>query len=271
MPLGGSVAGYRSAAAYSGPGDAVSGAQGFWGARSYTLAAVGGTVIRLRRDSDNAEQDFVTITGGGLDVASITTFKGAANLFTVTLYDQVGTNHATQATAATQPPFTVSSPFNSLPALGDFGSTTWVTTGSVTNGHPVTVLGAVRIGTGAAGTSAWVNVASGGFELRVNGSKQETLCANNANLVIGTQTISNNTSFVACASYDGNNAAQYYNGASDNTGTNAIGITARTMGIGGNSAENWNGYIGEVISYGSILNSTQVASLSSNARTFWGF
>ena len=91
---------------YVGPGDIVSGAIGWWGLRAYTSASIGTNAIRLRRDGGSpGEQDFATVTGGGLDLTSITAFKGADNLFLVKLYDQVGTNHLTQATAASQPPF----------------------------------------------------------------------------------------------------------------------------------------------------------------------
>lgn len=116
-PLSGSVVGYRSAAAaaYAGPGDVVSGSIGWWGLRAYSLASVGTNAIRLRRDSDNAESDFVTVTGGGLDTTSITTFKGAANLFVTKLYDQSGNGFdVAQTTAAAQPSFTLSG-LGSLP------------------------------------------------------------------------------------------------------------------------------------------------------------
>ena len=44
----------------------------------------------------------MTVTGGGLDLASISTFKGAANVFITKYYDQVGTNHEVQANASQQ-------------------------------------------------------------------------------------------------------------------------------------------------------------------------
>jgi len=92
-------------APYTGPGDVVPGATAWWGLRAYTSATIGNATIRLRRDSDQVEQDFTTLASGHLDTGSITTFKGAANLFVVKLYDQVGTNDMTQATAANQPQF----------------------------------------------------------------------------------------------------------------------------------------------------------------------
>lgn len=94
---------------YVGPGDVVSSATRWWGLRAYTLASVGANAVRLRRDSDNAEQDFATIAGGGLDTSAISSFKGAANLFIVKLYDQSGNGvDFIQTTAASQLSFALS-------------------------------------------------------------------------------------------------------------------------------------------------------------------
>jgi hypothetical protein len=100
-----------------GPGDVVPGAYAWWGLRAYSLAAAGSRAINLRRDSDNATQDFNTLSSGALDVASITTFKGAANLFVTVLYDQTGTGlHLSNPTAATQPAFILAG-LGSLPII----------------------------------------------------------------------------------------------------------------------------------------------------------
>jgi hypothetical protein len=71
----------------------------------------------LRRDSDQVEQDFVTLSSGALDVASITTFKGSANLFVTKLYDQTGNGYdQVQTTVATQPGFSLNV-IGSLPGI----------------------------------------------------------------------------------------------------------------------------------------------------------
>jgi hypothetical protein len=116
--IGGSVIGYRSAVAvYQGPGDVVAGATQWWGLRAYSNATIGNNAVRLRRSSDNAESDFVTVDDGGLDLEAITTFKGAANLFVVKLYDQTGGGFdASESTASAQPAFTLSG-LGSLPIM----------------------------------------------------------------------------------------------------------------------------------------------------------
>ena len=106
-----------SSAVYAGPEDIVANATAWWGLRAISLADIGLNAIRLRESGGNTEQDFATIAGGGLDLAAIATFKGASNLFVVTLYDQSGgTLHLTQATTANQPAFTLSG-LGSLPII----------------------------------------------------------------------------------------------------------------------------------------------------------
>jgi len=62
-----------------------------------------GNAIRVRRSSDNTEQD-IGFSGGNLDTSALTTFCSGTNGFVTTWYDQSGNaNNATQTTAANQP------------------------------------------------------------------------------------------------------------------------------------------------------------------------
>lgn len=59
--------------------------------------------IRIRRSSDNTEQD-IGFSGNSVDTAAISSFVGSNSAFVVTWYDQTGNaEHANQATAANQP------------------------------------------------------------------------------------------------------------------------------------------------------------------------
>ena len=63
----------------------------------------GGSCVRVRRSSDNTEQDFGFVDGV-VDMASIISFCGAGNGFVTTWYDQSGNGkNVTQATAGNQP------------------------------------------------------------------------------------------------------------------------------------------------------------------------
>ena len=67
-------------------------------------SAYTGALLRVRRSSDNAEQDIYAMANGDLDTASLLTFVGAGDGFVVTWYDQSGNGlNATNATAANQP------------------------------------------------------------------------------------------------------------------------------------------------------------------------
>jgi hypothetical protein len=62
-----------------------------------------GNAIKVRRSSDNAEQD-IAFVNNELDTASLETFAGAGDAFVTTWYDQSGSgNNATQTSASAQP------------------------------------------------------------------------------------------------------------------------------------------------------------------------
>jgi hypothetical protein len=71
-------------------------------------SAYTGSAIRVRRSSDNTEQD-IGFSDGNLDTSALTTFVGANNGFVTTWYDQSGNaRNMTQSTAADQPQIVVS-------------------------------------------------------------------------------------------------------------------------------------------------------------------
>jgi hypothetical protein len=76
-------------------------------AAAYSLrrlrSAYTGSAIRVRRASDNTEQD-IGFSNNQLDTSSLTTFCSGTNGFVTTWYDQSGNGrNATQTTAANQP------------------------------------------------------------------------------------------------------------------------------------------------------------------------
>jgi hypothetical protein len=63
-----------------------------------------GNAIRVRRSSDNTEQDIGFTALGNLDTSALTSFCGSGNGFVTTWYDQSGNSrNATQTTASSQP------------------------------------------------------------------------------------------------------------------------------------------------------------------------
>ncbi|WP_311257324.1 arabinofuranosidase catalytic domain-containing protein [Microbacterium sp. WCS2018Hpa-9] len=68
------------------------------------LGSYTGPAIRVRRSSDNTEQDISFTSVGALDTTALTTFAGAGSAYVATWYDQgAGARHFTQATTAAQP------------------------------------------------------------------------------------------------------------------------------------------------------------------------
>jgi len=83
--------------------DQYSGAAAAYSLRKLRTAYTG-SAIRVRRSSDNSEQDIGFTSAGDLDTASLKTFVGANSGFVTTWYDQSGNaRNATQTTAANQP------------------------------------------------------------------------------------------------------------------------------------------------------------------------
>jgi len=81
--------------------DVYSGATAAYSLRDLRAGTSGSAVVRVRRSSDNTEQDFtaIQVTDG-----TLTTFCGAGNGFVRTWYDQsTSGNNAIQATTSSQP------------------------------------------------------------------------------------------------------------------------------------------------------------------------
>lgn len=74
-------------------------------AHAYSLrklrTAYSGSAIRVRRSSDNAEQD-IGFSGEDLDTSSLEAFCGAGDGYVVAWYDQVGSSDMTQSTSTAQ-------------------------------------------------------------------------------------------------------------------------------------------------------------------------
>lgn len=81
-----------------------SGAAAAYSATRRLSSTYTGSLIRVRRSSDNTEQDIGYTAGNLLDEAALTSFVGANNGFVTTWYDQSGNaKNMTQSTANLQP------------------------------------------------------------------------------------------------------------------------------------------------------------------------
>lgn len=89
--------------------------------RRLTQQTYGGPLMRVRRESDNAEQDIYFTLSGLLDTAQLLSFCSATNCFVVDWYDQGPSgNDATQANASRQPQIVTAGSLE-VDANGDVG------------------------------------------------------------------------------------------------------------------------------------------------------
>jgi hypothetical protein len=223
-------------------------------AAAYSLRLIGdgtytGDAIRVRRASDNTEQDIGFDVNGDLDTSALTTFCTGTNGFVKTWYDQSGNaRDATQSTTANQPKIYDSSTGvildenNSLPAA--------LFTGSFLNSGAVSA-------TGTATNFAVANI-SGGSSLRALFFTPEVFNLFNGVewrfLTISTQVTYNNASFVTLGlHYFGANSTQGFgalNGASVTTNAQAAGSGNKiAIGTQSTNAIPFHGYVQECIYY----------------------
>lgn len=262
-----------AAVTYTGPGDIVSGSVVWWGLRAYNAAAVGTNCVKLRESGGNTTQIFSTIAGGGLDLAAISTFKGAQNLFVDTLYDQSGAGlHASQATQANQPAFILSG-LGSLPVIRFTGVTgcALITASASTHAQPNTFSAVAKRTSGFTAFGMYYSDGADdvfiGFDNSANGlaifeTTHASLASVTDNQFHAVQSLGNSTSSTwnVDASESG---VTVDGGATSRTGTHQIGNNGFASGLAGDLTELgiWN----------SALNSTQRTNIGSNQRTYWGF
>jgi hypothetical protein len=273
--IGGSVVGYRSVA-YSGPGDIVSGAIGWWGLRAYSNATIGNNAIRLREDGGNTEQDFATIAEGGLDLAAIATFKGANNLFVVKLYDQTGNgNDVAQTIAGIQPPFTLNQ-FGTLPGLFQTVSKNLISTTAASQAQPYSVA-AVFDRTGVDGGASAVG-SIGAIDSRLIavaapfGGPAETCGIFAGASLSSSNDITDNALQSTIGVFDGASSVVNLMGT-ETTGNASTSPGDGIFHYGGDGFGNWfdKGYVQELGWWPVALTGGQRSSMAANQRAYWGF
>ncbi len=273
---GGSATGFagQPIPIYVGPGDVIAGAVGWWGLRAYNSAAIGANAVRLRRDVGSPpEQDFSTITGGGLNLAAIAAFKGVANLFVVTLYDQSGNGYdVTQATPGTQPTFTLNG-LGSFPIISYVGATpTYLQSASVAASftQPISYSAVVRRTSAFTSQGGWLGANANGPEAMFAGS------ANNVTFYAGGATPT-----APAADSTWHAIQDLFNGASSNINVDGFDnlVSGGTGGIGGpftwyvgrDPFSNFmTGDLPEVGAWAGDI-SPSFAALYSNQHLYWGF
>ena len=243
--------------------DTYSGAAAAYSLRQLS-SSYSGSAIRVRRSSDNTEQD-IGFASNELDVTALASFCSGTNGFVTTWYDQSGNgNNAKQTTAASQPKvydyITGVITDNGKPSVYFNGSTGQMTLGSLFTQQPFTIMGVNNLGlsSGILGDNN-----NGFFGHRASG---EIILRTSVSLAYGSYPTSQNLFWGLANS---TNSQIYMNGV--------FGV----QGDAGNTYSGWvylgyagaygtrpTGYISEIIAYNSDQSSNRTG-IETNINNFY--
>jgi hypothetical protein len=266
-----------AAAAYVGPGDAVSGAYLWGGLRAYTAASIGSNAIRLHA-ADATEADFVTVSGGGLDLTSINSFISTHGACTVAkIYDQTGNGRdLVQATVANQATYSSTSGPSSKPGMTCNLSVAYATASAISLIPPMSMsfvaqtnpdgvhdlgLGGMQANFGGFVLQRGVSVSlPNTLELYDGNGFARVAATDNTWLAVNTWTT--NSSQNGTIEVNGTQVTAFVNFGTDSTST--------TFSLGNDGTRYWRGLICEagVWPGGST---TTIDTVNGNQRTYWGF
>ena len=253
-----------------------------------------GSAIRVRRSSDNTEQDIGFLSSGHLDTSSLKTFVGANNGFVVTWYNQAdssgvfGVRNLRQTTAANQPRIVNSGTIDRLsnqPTVLFDGTSDWMWDDSIYIATAVTKVfifsaSKLRIATGNQ------IIASFGWSQEMGRLQQCSICGAGTSAYVGAgnmfATYTNNSTLarIITLAFDGNganNAARlkaYENGTektlSFGAATVPTSVTGRSIMIGSfQKTSTWyDGTLSEIIMHPTDM-VTNRSSVESNINRFY--
>jgi hypothetical protein len=242
-------------------------------------SAYSGSAIRVRRSSDNTEQNIGFDGSGNLDTSSLTSFCGSGNGFVTTWYDQSGNGYnATQTTAANQPQIVSSGSVLTLTGIGsarpilsfdgtnDTFNITPITLGQFTSFYP-------NKKTASADLSIWManNAVVGNPYTPVIYGNAGTYIHNNTTNQYFNLTYNNTNYVLISGSYSGSVGSIQINNSNialtlattTSTGTQINNIARRT------NVEYSKGSVPEMILY-TFDNSANVSAINTNINTYYG-
>jgi hypothetical protein len=252
--------------------------------------AYAGSAIRIRRSSDDTEQD-IGFSGENLNTAAISSFVGANNAFIVTWYDQAGSDDITQSDTTKQPRIVSSGTIdvaNTKPVLyldgsDDFLKKTGITTLAGATQFTGSAVALKRSGGDNArlisindsfGQQDWSGTDRVILIGQSGGGSNITSTRNGGERATGATT--SNVLFTAVSFYDATNHNLSIDGGAPTTSAftaEALDATSVNLRVGIYSDETgsaWPGSVGEVILWASALSGGDRTTLQSNQETYWG-
>jgi len=240
-----------------------------------------GAALRIRRSSDNTEQD-IGFVGFDLDTTALSSFVGAGNGFVTRWYDQTGNGrHMLQTTAGLQP--TIVSSGSLIIRNGNLSiyyNNTFniyhTTSYSFSNG-PISTIGVVNMD-GTSAVSQFGLYHSGTFEIgRRSNDKWGFGCLSDQTVIVTTvpgvagysttpQAVVNNATYLIYSNWNGNlTPVKYRRNAIAVANTANSGSTLRT---GTTSMNYYKGFISEMIIYTSDQ-ASNVSGMETNINGYY--
>lgn len=213
-----------------------------------TLTSYTGPLVRIRRSSNNAEQDFGYVTNGDLDTAAIATFIGAGSGFVTSVYDQAGEDGPNNPVSSTQPIY-VASGYSGKPVMRFSAhrlATTFVSAALI---QPVSIYAVAILNTGAVndGLSHYIlsGVGAGSMILlkSATGTPDDWRINAGVSVLGGT---ADDTMNVWAALFNGVSSEFWINSVSKGIGN--VGASTMTGIAIGRTSSNTNPWIGDIAS-----------------------
>lgn len=255
----------RRRASFTGAYDAVPSIVAAYGMRRLRSAYTG-SLLRMRRSSDNAESDFGYMAAGHLDTAAIVAWLSGIG-YIVKWYDQSGNGYdATQSTAASQPLY-VASGQNGRPVLR-WDGTDDLLKASVSAAQPTTILTAHKM------TSShryiYDSNNSDNRQVLVGRSVDYEVYAGNVMYFPGSSVVG--PWYVISSMYDGASSIIYRNGIALGGSQNVGGqsLSGLTIGARFNNVTFLAGDIAELVICNAALSTADRQAAEAAANDYWG-
>ena len=243
-----------------------------------------GSAIRVRRSSDNTEQDIGFNVFSELDTVSLLAFAGTGDAFVKVWYCQSGnSNDATQTDTASQPQIVSSGAViveNGKPAVEFNDTTTYLQNDTISvNTYPIAGMNvSAKQNTNSGTIFSLVNSSSGSqmFYNSYDITKTRWNARNTTQNIKTATGIADNTSYLNYAYWEDSTSREYYiNGVSKITDTATVPIfTINRIGIGrlvdsSPESSRLDGNVQELIIWNTTQDATTRSGIETNVNTFF--
>ena len=251
-------------------GDEIAAPVSAWSFRKWKAAAT--VCCRVRRDSDNAETD-IGFKGGLVDRAAVQAFLDADEAtaaYVVTLYDQVGANDLTQATAGNQPEFKPDGGANGLPGC-EFTGTQYLSVAALAQSQPFEIGAVCKFGSSAAGRRLLSKDNATHYTLAIDALASNDWLRMYAGASLYVTTNVDGQLGCVSAQFDGANGVLRWNGAESaagNVNPNAM-QSVRLGNAEGSGGSPLLGELHEAALWGALLSGADRTAYEADAQSFW--